>query len=323
MAVGMLDRPERSQGGCHDPGLFPQLAPGRVPWGLGRLDLAAGKLPEAAEQPLRRTELDQPSTPVFEYRHRRDDVGARCTNGGSWNGTRIVEFEMGAAVGPHRTSAAERCSRPADRLAELHHGLVELPHVAIGQEGFEGRPKAVANRCRPDVPFLPCPAGRDAKGIGLQGNLVRVERETRDRPRDVGADPREGLELRNGPRHGSAEGGIDDPGRRMEVSGPGVVPRPFPRLHHVGDARVRERGDGRESREEPVVVGDGLLHARLLKQHFGDPDPVGVPVPAPGERPTVGAKPPPQRRARIAGDGRMDTGRGAAAHGRPPEEESA
>ncbi len=74
-----------------------------------------------------------------------------------------------------------------------------------------------------------------------------------------------------------------------------AVPRTLPAFQHVGERGGRERLDGRERAEEPLVVRDRLLDPGLLEEHFGDPHVVGVAVPTPREGPSMRAKPSKER----------------------------
>src|SRR5690606_15312418 len=66
----------------------------------------------------------------------------------------------------------------------------------------------------------------------------------------------------------------DQPGGAVEVAGAGVVAEPLPRLEHVVERRVGERGERREALDPALVVRDRGLYARLLEHDLRNPDAV-------------------------------------------------
>jgi hypothetical protein len=319
MTVGVADDTARLEGRGPEGRLLPPFPPRGGERGLSRFDLAARELPEAAQQPLDRTSLDEPGSPMLDRDDRGLDVRSSSPAATSRKGARVPQFAPRPAGEPHRTRAARRCDRPADRLAELHHRLGEPSRPFDRQQALEGRPQPGPDRGGAKVALFPGPPGRDPEAVRLERDLPRVEGEARDGPRDVGADSGERLELGHGARQLPVERIPDLLGGPVEVSRPGVVPRTLPRLQHLGRGRAGEGVDCREPPHEPVEIRLRLRYPRLLEQHLRDPDPVRVAVVAPGERSSVGPEPTQQR----CGQRRWNARRAATAHGHPREEQSA
>ena len=291
VAVGVANDPLGDEGRRLEPCLLLQLPTGGVLGALARLDLPSRELPEAGQEAGRGALLDEPPVPFGEHDDRRPYVRASRALGASGDRPRFLELEERPARERDRTVVAVRAHRSADRLPKLHHRLVELAGTRRGHEPEQDGLEVGSNGAVADVPLLPGPAGRDPQPVRLERDLASAERDRSDGPCDVRPDPGKRLELGNA-RGKLASVLVDDPpGGRVEVVRPGVVARPFPDLEHASDRRAGERVDGRKGAHEPLEVRGRLLDSRLLQQHLGDPDPVGVPVRAPREEATVPAIP--------------------------------
>jgi hypothetical protein len=272
--------------------LLEQFARGRRDLGLPGLDPSAGQFPKAAEKSGPGPLADQPAFPGRERDDRRDDVRAGEPRAPARKGIGLRHLLTGPAPFGDRAGGARRPLRPADRLAELHHGFVERAGVAPGELRLERAAESSPDRWGTDVPLLPGPPGGDAQSVRLEGHDGLTEREARHRGGDVRPDAREGLEFRRTSRERSAVPFDDELGGLPQVASAGVVPRPFPRLQDFALGGSRQGGHGGE------LSGEGNEPVRhrgdpgLLEQHLRDPDPVRVPVGPPRKGPGVGAVPP-------------------------------
>jgi hypothetical protein len=282
-------------------GLLPELPAGRLFGGLPRCEMAPGKLPEPLEEARGRPALDEPPAPALKDDHRREMVRLGRTRWSRRDRSGVGEGLPGDAPAPDRALRALGNPRPADRLPELHHRLVERPGSVEGHRLGEDAGQVASDPKAPDVPVLSHPAGCHAEAVGLQGRDRLVERQARDRRPDVRSHPRQGLPIDGARGESTAPGARDDLGRLPQVPGPGVVPRPLPALQDLVQGGGRERRHRGEPLEEPVVVRDRLFDPGLLEEDLGDPDPVRVPVPPPRQRATMGVEPPEQPAPPIRG----------------------
>jgi hypothetical protein len=223
---------------------------------------------------------------------------------------------MRAAGEGDRASPAIRSGRPTDRLPELHDRLVELAGVRGGKDRREGFFESGADERRPHVALLPGPTGRDPPAVRLERDHGSTERDRRDGAGGVRADARKGLELGHGGREPPVPRPRDPAGRREHVVGAGIIAGPLPELQYPARRRARERADRGERTDEPLEVRRRLCDARLLQEDLRDPDPVRVPVLAPGQRPPVLAIPTNEGRRECGRERRR--GRRSGAHGPPP-----
>jgi len=294
VAVAVADGPEPDQVADVEAGLLEQLPAGRRFWPLAGLELATRELPEAGKEAGRRSTLDQPPTSVGEDDDRGPNVGPATTTPAHRQGSRVRELAIGPAGRRDRADGAQRTGRPADRLPELHHCLVEIARASPGQQGDQGRLEARADGRVANVPFLAGPAGRDPEAVRLERDVGATERDRRDGSGDVRTDAGKALEFGRG--GGEAASSISDEptSRLVQVMGPAVVAGPFPDLEDAADAGARERVDGGERFHEPLEVRGGLGDAGLLQQDLRDPDAVRVPVAPPWQRSTVEPIPPEQ-----------------------------
>jgi hypothetical protein len=170
--------------------LLPQLPPSRRARGLPRLDLAARKFPESAQQSRRRASLDEPATGMVEH----DDGGVHVwdpsPSASSGEAARVREFPPRSAAEADGASLTRRRDRAADGLAQLHQRFVEPTRPLGREERLERRAQPRSHRARSEVALLAGPPGRDAEAVRLERELPCVEREARDRARDVRTDAR-------------------------------------------------------------------------------------------------------------------------------------
>ena len=85
--------------------------------------------------------------------------------------------------------------------------------------------------------------------------------------------------------------GDDDPRRRVQVAGPGVVAEALPGLAHRRLGGRRQVVEGRVLAQEAPVVALDPVHLGLLQHDLGDQDPVGVAGPPPGQLAPLGPVP--------------------------------
>ncbi len=322
VTVGVEYGPSRDEGGRLEPRFFHQLPARGLLGALARFDLSSRELPEAREESGRGPLLDEPAVAVGEHDDRRPYVGASGMARSNGDRSRVLELEMGPAGERDRAPTALRSHRPADRLAELHHRLVELTGAPGRHEPGEHALEVGSNGPLADIALFPGPAGRDPEAVRLECELRTTERDGGDGPGDVRSDPGQGLELGDAPGQVAPVLLDEASGGGMEVVSPGVVAGPFPDLEDPFDRCPGERLDVGEGSYEPFEVRGRLVDASLLQQHLGDPDPVRVPVGAPGKRSTVPTIPPKEffREPRRGWGG----GRGSGTHGFPtPDEDEA
>jgi len=106
--------------------------------------------------------LHEPSPTELRDRDGRAHVGSPAGPSAYRDRPRVRKLGERPTPEPDGAVGARRSDRSADRLAELHHGLVELPRCARGQEVREHPFDPFADGARPDVSLLPGPAGGDA-----------------------------------------------------------------------------------------------------------------------------------------------------------------
>ncbi len=323
MAVRVSNDPEGLQATDGEPALFPKLPSGRRDGRLARLDLASGEFPEPPQETPGGAALDPPApSPVDQGDHGGADMGPGSAGGSAGQRPRVLELSIGTAGERHGAVAAMGSVRPADRLAELHHGFVELPGGCVVPNGVE-RPFETGAHFRPThVVRLAGPPGRDPESVRLEGDHREIKGDRRDRAGDVRPDPRELLELGHRARHFAASLGRQLAGRGVQVAGPGVVARSLPNLEDPVERAGGQLGEGRELGHEPLEVRHRLGDPGLLQEDLGDPDAVRFAVPAPRKCPTVAAIPSEEGlRDRVGGSQDLG-GTGARRHGRPLPDEA-
>jgi hypothetical protein len=291
VGVGVANDSQRNEGACREARLLAELPARRRLERLPRLDPAAREFPETSEEPVQRPSANQPPIPGREGHDRGDDVGALGSCNAHREGPRVGELDSGPALRGDRTPRAQRPSREADRLAELHEGLVELARGVRREFPLECRLKPGPDDRTTDVAVFERPSGGDPESIRLEGDHRLAEREARDGGADVRPEPRELGEVARGPGEVAPSFADDLPRRRVEMARPRVVPGPLPRLQNVGWGGTGERVDGGEPSKERLVPGHDRGDPRLLKEDLGDPDPVRVSVGPPRERPAVFGEP--------------------------------
>ena len=273
--------------------LLAQFPTRRGPRTLAPLDPTTGKLPKAGEKARGGPALNEPAPLTVHHDHDRgSDMGAADAHEVGGKDAGVVELTVGATGEADRAREAVRVHRAADDLAELHDRLVEGARVRDGQELLE-RPRESGRDGRvPYVPLLPCPPRRNPLAVRLQCHARPVERDRRDRARDVRTDAGQRLELGYRGREPAVAVADDRSRGGVEVVRSGVVARPLPHLQDPVGGRARERDDARELANELLEVRRGLRDPGLLEEDLRDPHAVRVPVRAPRKRAAVGAVPP-------------------------------
>ena len=291
VAVGVGDHAERTQRGRPHARFLPELPDGGLHRGLAGLELPAGELPESPEQSGVGAPLHEPPPVPFEDHDRTADMRLRPALPPDGEGRGVGELLGGAASEPDRAVRAGGRDRTADRLAELHQRLVELPRRVARQHLLQSGREASADPGGGDVARVACPPRGDPEAVRLEGDHGGSVEEARQSARHIRAHARKLLPLGDG--RWEAPGALpDDPlGRLVEVARAGVVAGSLPGLQDLLPPGPGQRLDGGEATREPLEVGDRLLDAGLLKEHLGDPDLVRVAVGPPGERASVGAEP--------------------------------
>lgn len=316
----MPDDAERGQGGSAHSGLFAELPGGGRARRFSAGDLSSRELPEATQEPGARPLLHEPPVPLLEHDKGGPYVGFRRLRRPDGEDRGVGELLGGPAPEPDRARRAGGSRRPARRFSELHQGFVELARSVPGQQGLEDLRESPPDAGGGEVALVPGPSSRHAQPVRLQGDHGSAGQEARKGPRRVRAHARKLLPPRHGRREPPAAVLEDTTGRLPEMASPCVVSGPLPGLQHVVLGGPRERVDGREPVDEPFEVRRGLVDPGLLEQDLGDPDPVGVPVRAPGERTSVRTEPVEQRSGDRGGDRRLGRGRAEGPHSSSREE---
>ena len=285
---------EGTEGAGEGAGLLPQFPPGRVDRPLPPDELAAGELPEAPEESVRRPTLDQVAAVALQRDHRDPEVGPGRGRGAPGQRSGVGELLPGAAAERHRAVGAVGPAGEADAFAELHERLGERSRRPRREFPFQALPEPAADLRSADVAGLPGPSSGDAEDVRVQRNDREAERDRPDRAGGVRSDAREALELLDRPgEHPVAL--RDEPScRRVEAPRSPVVAGALPYLQHDLEVRLGEPRHVREAGDEPLEVRARLLDTGLLEQGLGDPDPIRVRRDPPGERPADRREPPEQ-----------------------------
>ena len=287
----MAEDPDGDQGRSRETRLLAELPGGRLLRPFAGLDLPAREFPQPPQETPPRPALDQRPSVRDDHRHRRAHVRARGRTPTPRDRPGVGELRERSATEPDGTVGTRRDHRPADRLPELHHRLVELPRRRWRQQSGQDASEPLPDGRGPEVPLLPDPPRGHSETVRFQGHDRGRVGEARHRPGDVGSDAGQRLPSLDRGRPRPAPAPRHDPGRRVEVSRPGVVPSALPHLQDVRLPGGGEGVDGREAPHKPLEVRDRLRDPGLLEQDLGDPDAVRVPVAPPGERPPMRAEP--------------------------------
>jgi len=286
-----MDPAQVGEGPGAPPGLLPELPTGGLFRALAGLQMAAGELPEPLEEAGAVAPLDEPPAPALQDDDGREMMRRSSARSAAGDRPGVRQRLPRPAPGPDRARRTPGDPGEADRLAELHHRLVERPGPVHGHRGGERRHEAAAHRRGPGVPRFPGPPGHDPDPVRLDGRHRLPVGEAGDGRRDVRPDARQRFPFGPGRGESAVPGADDLPGGLPEVAGPGVVPGALPRLEDLGKGGPGEGSDVREPREEPRVVRERLLDPGLLEEDLRDPDAVRVPVLPPGQRTTVRVEP--------------------------------
>ncbi len=258
--------------------------------GLAGEEVPSRQLPEAAEQPSRRTPDREDAAPTSEQRGDALDVPGRCPR--PPHRERIgLAARVGGAAARDRAFRAARSAWGADGGAELHQRLVQVAGARAARELARGLPEPGLRGGPPHVVAEPEQPREDARDVAVDDRLRSVEGDRGHRPRRVATDAREraqGLRV-----VGQAPSVLLDhrARRALEVARTRVVAETRPQPEHRVGLGPGEARDVRKAREEALVVGDHRLDARLLQHRFGDPDGVGIAGAPPREVAAVRAVP--------------------------------
>ncbi len=194
------------------------------------------------------------------------------------------------AGGADRTGQALGAAAPAEESPELHHGLVEFAGRVRGEDGREEGAELPVDAGHGRAPKAQQPH-EDAPDVGVDDGERPAVGEAQDGGRGVGPEPGQPPERRFLIGDLAAVLPDDGSGRGVQVPGPLIIaqPLPFPEdLPQRGPGQAPHVG---EDPEPALVVGDDGRDGRLLEHDLGDPDPVGIFRPAPGQLSPVGPIP--------------------------------
>ncbi len=195
----------------------------------------------------------------------------------------------GPAAGGERTEEALGAARGAEGSAQLHEGLVAVARALRIEQGRSRSQESLAGGAPLRVRVESQPAGEDALDVAVEHRLGDAEGDARHCRRRVGPDPRQLAQPLDGPREPAELG--DPPRRGMELPGSPVVAQARPEGEDLFEVCLRKGLGGGKFFQEPLVIGEHHLHARLLEHHFREPDAVGIARSAPGQVAAVPVEP--------------------------------
>lgn len=178
--------------------------------------------------------------------------------------SRVGQRSEADTVRRDRTNGTARVVGKADRLAELHQGLVEGPrlvrHDRRAEEPIESRRRSGARQGLP----LGREARRHPANVGVHGDDRLAKGHAGNSGGDVGTHAGQLGPLLPGARPTALAGTDDHPRGLPKSPGPSVVPRsrPYPEDLLLGCGR--ERLDRGKPTDEPLEVGTRLVDPRLL-----------------------------------------------------------
>ena len=225
-------------------------------------------------------------------RRRRREKGGRAT---AWTGAGAT-LPGHRARGPAQSAASGQTGQTGRRGVQIV--CPRSMRAAVRSPGrFAGRRSRACPRTRSRSSREPaCSGKREDAGehpfdVGFGGGQPLAERERRHRRRHVFAEAGEGGEDARVARNHPAVVAHDLLRRPPEVSGARVVAETRPRGEDAVLAGAGERREVGKSCDECVVALLDRAHCRLLEHDFGDPDPIRVVRPAPGEAAVFATKP--------------------------------
>ena len=116
---------------------------------------------------------------------------------------------------------------------------------------------------------------QNARYIAVDRRGLAAKRDRRDRRRSIGANagkrPQFGFLAWKCPAPSR-----DFLGASMQIPRARIIAETGERAHHILDRGDRQVLDPRPFRNECLIIGRRRSRRRLLQQHFGEPDPVGI-----------------------------------------------
>jgi hypothetical protein len=177
------------------------------------------------------------------------------------------------AIGGEGTGRASGIARPAEGRADIHQRLREVASSAAWRE----RPRRgakFASRARERLLQGEKPR-QNAGDIAVDRRGLAAKRDRRDRGCGIGANARKraqfGFLARKYPAPSS-----DFLGASMQISRARIIAETRECAHHGFDRGAGQVLDSRPFRNEGLIIGRRRPRRRLLQQHFGEPDPVGI-----------------------------------------------
>ena len=250
---------------------------------LARQPLSARKLPEPAQEPVKRSLGDEevlPPIPDYGGGH----VAMRALAARGTDGQLALDaFNLCLAQTDERTEQAPRLAGRADGRAQIHECLVKITGLPGGQHG-PGQLFQAALGVRPaGIVVHGKDAAQDALQVAVQGNGIVAEGDAGDGGCRIVPHARQQQQPLRSAGQLPAQLLDDVAGGLMEVAGASVVAHPLPGLEHPVQVRFGQGLHRGEGGQEAVVVGQDGLNARLLQHDLSDPDGVRVLGVSPGE----------------------------------------
>ena len=201
------------------------LVPGR------RAPIRGGKLHHPAQQPLLRPAAQQHGAVAADGPEDGAMAQRPCPLGRARREIGRDAFGAGAAILGQRTEHAFRPADHADRGAQIHHRLGEIPGAFLRRQGCGQAPDLrLASRQR----ILQGEEPRDHPlDIAVDGGRLAVEGDGRDRRRRIGADAGQVSEAGFGIGKAPAQLARDEDRTAMQIAGPGVIAQSLPGMQHL------------------------------------------------------------------------------------------
>ena len=174
---------------------------------------------------------------------------------------RVAQHRHGAPLAGGR-------ARHADRRAQVHHRLVEVPRARLRHKRRRLLLQPPAHRGHAHVfPDAPHPADH-ADHVAVHGGNPLVESNAGDGPGGVFADAADFLQRVHILRQLAAIFRRHLPRALVQVGRPAIVAQPFPQLEHLVLPCGRKRLHGRKAAKEPFIIGKHRFHPGLLEHGF-------------------------------------------------------
>ena len=195
-------------------------------------------------------------------------------------------------LGGERAGAASGIAGAAEGRADVHERLSEIASPAAWRQRARCRGKFATGAG--DRLFHSKEPRQNAGDIAVDGRGLAAKRDRCDRGRGIGANARKRAQLGFLAWKCPASS-RDFLGAGVQVPRSGIIAETRERAHHGFDGRRCQILDPRPFGNEGLIIGRRRLRCRLLQQHFGEPDPVGIGrfpwLRAPGERAAVAVPP--------------------------------